>query len=139
MAKRFDCSCFQPNEVKGCPVTVCGLWALRFGRDPEPSKNRGFAKPALYTEDLASDVRGRYPLAAHLVRRGNPPCTRTILSKAGLSVTPGSPSMLGNGRIGRELDMGRPAHNPIRPAGVRWSSEMEIRELTAACPFIRAH
>ena len=61
MAKCLDCSCFQPNEVKGCPVTVCGLWALRFGRDPEPSKNRGFAKPALYTEDLASDVRGRYP------------------------------------------------------------------------------
>jgi hypothetical protein len=27
----------------------------------ESSKNRGFAKPALYTEDLVSDVRGRYP------------------------------------------------------------------------------
>ena len=59
----------------------------------ESSKNRGFAKPALYTEDLASDVRGRYPLAAHLVRRRNPPCTRTILRKAGLSVMPGSPSV----------------------------------------------
>jgi hypothetical protein len=34
------------------------------------------------------------------------------LSKAGLSVTPGSPSMPGYGRIGREPDMGRPAHKP---------------------------
>ena len=60
-SKCLECSCFQPNEVRECPVTACELWSFRLGRDPEPSRNRGFAKPAVYTEGLASDVRGRYP------------------------------------------------------------------------------
>ena len=39
------------RNVTGHPLTSFG-WK---------HENRGFAKPALYTEDLASDVRGRYP------------------------------------------------------------------------------
>jgi hypothetical protein len=59
--KCLECSCFQPNEVKECPVTACDLWAYRFGRDPEPSRTRGFAKSSLYTQDLSGDEAGRYP------------------------------------------------------------------------------
>jgi hypothetical protein len=32
----------------------------RHSRHAPGSKNRGFAKPALYTEDLASEARGRW-------------------------------------------------------------------------------
>jgi hypothetical protein len=34
--KCLECSCFQPNEVRGCPVTECELWPYRLGRDPDP-------------------------------------------------------------------------------------------------------
>jgi hypothetical protein len=49
--KCLDCSCHQPGEVRECPVTTCDLWPYRFGRDPEPSRTRGFAKPDGYTGD----------------------------------------------------------------------------------------
>jgi hypothetical protein len=47
--KCLDCSCYQPVEVRECPVTRCALWPYRFGTDPEPCKSRGFAKSAVYT------------------------------------------------------------------------------------------
>jgi len=45
--KCLDCSAFQPGEVRECPVTACGLWPYRFGRDPDPGPARGCAKPSL--------------------------------------------------------------------------------------------
>jgi hypothetical protein len=33
-AKCLDCSCQQPREVKECPITSCGLWPFRMGRNP---------------------------------------------------------------------------------------------------------
>jgi hypothetical protein len=40
-AKCIDCSCYQPTEVKECPVTTCALWPFRMGRGYEdPSKPR---------------------------------------------------------------------------------------------------
>jgi hypothetical protein len=51
-AKCLDCSCYQPSEVRECPVTTCGLWPFRMGRDPDPSKSRGFAKSSLYKTDF---------------------------------------------------------------------------------------
>jgi hypothetical protein len=44
--KCLDCSCQQPSEVRACHITECALWPYRFGRDPAPSGNRGFAGPA---------------------------------------------------------------------------------------------
>jgi hypothetical protein len=49
--KCLDCSCFQPSEVRECPVTTCDLWPYRLGRDPNPSQTRGFAKTAVYTDE----------------------------------------------------------------------------------------
>ena len=31
-AKCLDCSCFQPNEVRKCPVKTCALWPCRMGK-----------------------------------------------------------------------------------------------------------
>ena len=53
--KCLDCSCYQPVEVRECPVTTCGLWPYRFGVDPDPSPNRGFAKSPVYTDDFRQD------------------------------------------------------------------------------------
>ncbi len=47
--KCLDCCCFQPGEVRECSVSTCGLWPYRLGRDPEPSRTRGFAKQPVYT------------------------------------------------------------------------------------------
>jgi hypothetical protein len=47
--KCLDCSCFQPSEVRECPVTTCDLWPYRFGRDPDPRHTRGFARTNVYT------------------------------------------------------------------------------------------
>jgi hypothetical protein len=47
--KCLDYSCFQPGEVRECPVTTCALWPYRFGRDPDPNRTRGFAKSCAYT------------------------------------------------------------------------------------------
>ncbi len=55
--KCLDCCCFQPAEVRECPVSTCGLWPYRLGRDPEPSRTRGFAKPPVYTGDFAKVER----------------------------------------------------------------------------------
>jgi hypothetical protein len=53
--KCLDCSCYQPVEVRECPLTTCGLWPYRFGVDPDPSPNRGFAKSPVYTDELRQD------------------------------------------------------------------------------------
>jgi hypothetical protein len=37
-SKCLDCSCYQPDEVKHCPVQRCALWPFRMGRDPNPSR-----------------------------------------------------------------------------------------------------
>ena len=59
--KCLDCSCFQPSEVRECPVTRCELWPYRFGHDPDPSRTRGFAKPAVYTRGLPPIAVGVAP------------------------------------------------------------------------------
>ena len=58
--KCLDCSCQQPGEVRECPVTECDLWPFRFGRDPDPSPRRGFAKPDGYTEHSSAPAPGRH-------------------------------------------------------------------------------
>ena len=50
--KCLDCSCFQPSEVRECPVSTCDLWPYRLSRDPDPSRSRGFAKSSVYTSDF---------------------------------------------------------------------------------------
>ena len=50
--KCLECSCGQPGEVRICHLTTCDLWPLRFGRDPIPSRGRGFAKSHVYTGDF---------------------------------------------------------------------------------------
>lgn len=32
--KCLDCSCWQPTEVRDCPLTRCALWPYRLGRNP---------------------------------------------------------------------------------------------------------
>ncbi|RJQ30563.1 MAG: hypothetical protein C4589_02985 [Peptococcaceae bacterium] len=32
--KCLDCSCWQPKEVKECPVKDCPLYRFRLGRNP---------------------------------------------------------------------------------------------------------
>jgi hypothetical protein len=49
--KCVECCCGQPGEVQKCHLTACDLWPYRFGRDPDPSPNRGFAKSTVYTGD----------------------------------------------------------------------------------------
>jgi hypothetical protein len=56
-AKGLDCSCYQPAEVAKCPVTTCDLWPYRFGRDPTPNSNRGFAKGPVHTHDSTGGDR----------------------------------------------------------------------------------
>jgi hypothetical protein len=56
--KCLDCSVQQPGEVKSCTVYTCALHPFRFGVDPDPSTNRGFAKSRVYaskSEDQADD------------------------------------------------------------------------------------
>ena len=48
-AKCIDCSGGSKSEVSLCPCNTCELWPYRFGRDPEPSRRRGFAKTRVYT------------------------------------------------------------------------------------------
>ena len=50
--KCLDCSCYQPSEVRDCRLAECSLWPFRLGRDPKPSRGRGFAKRAAYTSDF---------------------------------------------------------------------------------------
>lgn len=44
-AKCLDCCCGVRSEISKCSVQTCGLFAYRFGVDPNPTK-RGFAKKA---------------------------------------------------------------------------------------------
>ena len=39
-AKCLDCSCYQPKEVRLCPVVDCALWPYRFGRGYEVPPDR---------------------------------------------------------------------------------------------------
>ena len=68
--KCLDCSCQQPGEVRECPVTTCDLWPYRFGRDPEPSRTRGFARPNGYTSDSSARRPERHPDSAPTSRAG---------------------------------------------------------------------
>jgi len=53
--KCLECSAGQPGEVRNCHLTDCELWPLRFGRDPNPSQRRGFAKSRVYTGDFEDE------------------------------------------------------------------------------------
>ena len=54
-AKCLDCSCYQPQEIRFCPVQACSLFPFRFGKDPSPSR-RGFAtKPSVYTHEFQEE------------------------------------------------------------------------------------
>jgi hypothetical protein len=46
--KCLDCSVYQPQEVRLCPVYTCALHSFRMGADPDPSTTRGFAKTRVY-------------------------------------------------------------------------------------------
>jgi len=61
--KCLDCSCYQPIEVRECPVTRWGLWAFRFGTDPNPSATRGFAKSPVYTDEPNARAAAGIPVA----------------------------------------------------------------------------
>ena len=37
-AKCLDCSCWQPKEVRFCPVEDCPLYPYRFGKNPRRSR-----------------------------------------------------------------------------------------------------
>lgn len=36
--KCLECTCFQPREVRLCPIPDCILYAFRFGKNPVPRK-----------------------------------------------------------------------------------------------------
>jgi len=57
--KCLECCCGQPGEVRACHITDCELWPFRFGNDPAPSTNRGFAKSSVYTGDLLHEPPSR--------------------------------------------------------------------------------
>ena len=66
--KCLDCCVYQPGEVRKCTVYTCGLWPYRFGKDPNPSRARGFAKTAAYAtgseEELAFQTKPPDPVGA---------------------------------------------------------------------------
>lgn len=49
--KCLDCSCFQPKEVKLCPMTECTLYPYRFGHNPARkglgARNAGIARKSI--------------------------------------------------------------------------------------------
>ena len=53
--KCMDCSGYQTQEVRFCPVSACPLHAFRSGKDPHPSRGRGFAKTLGYTGENAEE------------------------------------------------------------------------------------
>ena len=34
-AKCMDCTCYQPKEIRECPITSCPLWPYRMGHRPK--------------------------------------------------------------------------------------------------------
>lgn len=50
--KCYECSCYQSNEVKDCPVTNCPLYPFRLGKNP-------FRKKEL-TEEKKKELRERF-------------------------------------------------------------------------------
>ena len=82
-AKCLDCSCHQPGEVRSCPVTTCALWPYRFGRDPEPSTTRGFARSPVSTSDSRGRAPRRHAGSSAEVPGNKAPCTRSVLSSGG--------------------------------------------------------
>ena len=88
--KCLECSCDQPSEVRACRLTACDLWPFRFGRDPVPSRTRGFAKPSAYTGDLPNEPIEGTPIAALPRNSPNPAPTHAMLDKK-----PPSPSLGG--------------------------------------------
>jgi hypothetical protein len=51
----FECSGFSRKEVRFCTITDCKVYPYRLGKDPNPSKGRGFAKPSVYTASYEQD------------------------------------------------------------------------------------
>ena len=62
--RRFciECSGGSKREAALCSVHTCFLHRLRFGRDPDPNQNTGFAKSNAYASDsLPSDLQNPPP------------------------------------------------------------------------------
>jgi hypothetical protein len=39
-AKCLDCTCYQPKEVRECPITECALWRYRMGKRPKSAHHQ---------------------------------------------------------------------------------------------------
>lgn len=46
-AKCLDCSCWQPKEIKLCPLVECSLYPFRFGKNPNRAGIGHPSKPFL--------------------------------------------------------------------------------------------
>jgi hypothetical protein len=51
-AKCIDCCGGSKSEVANCVAYACPLHPFRFGRDPLPDPNTGFARSNAYASDL---------------------------------------------------------------------------------------
>ena len=51
----LECCCGSSSEVAKCHLYKCALHPFRFGRDPDPSRKRGFAKSHDYTGDFQQE------------------------------------------------------------------------------------
>ena len=54
-AKCLDCCYDQLSEIAKCTAYTCELHPFRMGRDPDPSRTRGYAKQRVYADDSGSD------------------------------------------------------------------------------------
>jgi hypothetical protein len=69
--KCLDCCCGQPAEVRVCHIEDCPLWPYRFGRDPTPSGNRGFAGSSAGRNGLQSRRSNAAPEKSHVYTCGS--------------------------------------------------------------------
>jgi hypothetical protein len=51
----MGCSGGSRSEVARCHLTDCALHPFRFGKDPNPSPGRGFAKSPVYESGSRQD------------------------------------------------------------------------------------
>ena len=80
--KCLDCSCYQPQEVRLCPVCTCPLHPFRMGMDPNPSTTKGFAKTRVYAEGPEQQTSSnKKPRREGQSQQGNSPIPITTNDK----------------------------------------------------------
>ena len=80
--KCWDCSGYQRDEIRLCPVQTCALWPFRMGNDPNPAR-RGTERNLASVEQVPEAMFQEAPCPSQPGLEENEPSVEQVFQQGG--------------------------------------------------------